>query len=51
MTWVAAVHVEIVIVRKNKAVLNAEICQWSKVDGQNRVQSKRQLILIWGIPV
>ena len=27
------VHVEIGIIRKNKAVLNAEICPWSKVDG------------------
>ena len=24
---------EIVIIRKNKAVLDAEICAWSKVDG------------------
>ena len=31
---------EIVIIRKNKAVLDAEICPWNKVDGHSLL-SKR----------
>ena len=34
------VHVEIVIIRKNKAVLNAEICPWSKVDGHSLLSNR-----------
>jgi len=29
------VNMEIVIIWKNKAVLDAEICPWSKVDGHS----------------
>ena len=32
--------VEIVIIRKNKAVLNAEICPWSKVDGHSLLSNR-----------
>ena len=34
------VHVEIVIIRKNKAVLKAEICPWSKVDGHSLLSNR-----------
>ena len=34
------VNMEIVIIRKNKAVLDAEICPWSKVDGHSLLSSR-----------
>ena len=34
------VHVEIVIIRKNKAVLEAEICPWGKVDGYSLLSNR-----------
>ena len=33
-------NMEIVIIRKNKAVLDAEICPWSKVDGHSLLSNR-----------
>ena len=34
------VNMEIVIIRKNKAVLDAEICPWNKVDGHSLLSNR-----------
>ena len=36
----AAVSPQIVIIRKNKTVLDAEICPWSKVDGHSLLSNR-----------